>query len=290
MNPYLAINSWVLCGFGGERSVFEAIDDVKRMGLDGLEPTIGDCVPLDANVAQCDEIKAHARQQNVGLRTVATGLPWNLPLSAPEPERRAQAIADMRAYLSIAARLGARKALVIPGVVNAGWDPDCPVVPYRTVWDNATDSIRQLLPTAEALDVTLCLENVWNKFLVGPMEMKAFIDQFASPHVGCYFDIANCRINGYPEHWIDILGPRIQAVHVKNWQGEDCGGGLHGFGEDITEGDVDLHAVIAALEAIGYDGPMTVEMIPFCRLPDMTLPDIDLAERCAVKLRALFGR
>ena len=55
--------------------------------------------------------------------------------------------------------------------------------------------------------VTLALENVWNKFLLGPVEFKTFIDQFSRPYVGCYFDVGNVVINGYPEHWIEILGP-----------------------------------------------------------------------------------
>jgi hexulose-6-phosphate isomerase len=179
--------------------------------------------------------------------------------------------------------------LLVPGAVDVGWDPSVPVVPYQQVWDTSTRSLRELIPLAEDCGVVLALENVWSKFLVGPMEMKAFVDQFDSPHLRAYFDVGNVLINGYPEHWIEILGDRIAAVQVKNFSRQDAGGVLHGFGDDLLEGDVDWEAVKAALAAIGYEGPVTAEMLPFCRLPDMVLPDMDLARDTAVKMKQIFG-
>ena len=86
-----------------------------------------------------------------------------------------------------------------------------------------------------------------------------------------------------------ILGDRIAAVQVKNFTLQDAGGVLHGFGDDLLEGDADWDAVKAALAAIGYEGPVTAEMLPFCRLPDMVLPDMDLARDTAVKMKQIFG-
>jgi hexulose-6-phosphate isomerase len=177
---------------------------------------------------------------------------------------------------------------VIPGAVDVGWDPSFPVTPYQQVWDNATESLRELLPFAAERGVTMALENVWNKFLLGPVEFKMFIDQFASPYVGSYFDVGNVVITGYPEHWIEILGRRIAAVHVKNFQRSDAAGVLHGFGDDLLQGDVNFSAVKAALEKIGYPGPITAEMLPFSRLPDMVLPDLDLARDTAAKMKKVF--
>ena len=136
--------------------------------------------------------------------------------------------------------MGAKVALVVPGAVAVPWDPSKPVVPYKTAWKHAAASIRELLPEARRLGVKLGLENVWNWFLADPMAMKLFVDQFRSSQVGVYFDVGNCLINGYPEHWIEILGRRIVAVHVKNFSRGDCGGGLHGFGDDLLVGDVRL--------------------------------------------------
>jgi hexulose-6-phosphate isomerase len=288
MSYYKAMNSWILSGFGGERNAFEAIDDVKKFGLDGVELTIGDCVSLEATKDDCEKIKAYAEENGVGIRSVACGYFWGNGLGTPDQGKRKEAVEVAKKYLEIASWLGAESALFIPGVVKAEWDETCPVVPYNVVWENSTASIKELVPVAEGLGVNICLENVWNKFLVGPMEMKMFIDQFGSNRVGSYFDIGNCLINGYPEHWIQILGKRIKAVHFKNFKGEDFAGGLHGFGEDLTDGDVNFQAVINELDKMNYNGPVTVEMIPFSRLPDLVLPDLDLAKVTAEKFIGLF--
>jgi hexulose-6-phosphate isomerase len=135
----------------------------------------------------------------------------------------------------------------------------------------------------------LCIENVWNKFLYSPLELRLFLDELGSPWVGAYFDIANCVVFGYPEHWIEILSDRIRAVHVKNFTRRDAGGVLHGFGEDIKTGDVDWTAVKAALAEVKYDGPLTLEMVPFSRLPNLGLPDLALARRSAKAMREIFA-
>jgi sugar phosphate isomerase/epimerase len=95
-----------------------------------------------------------------------------------------------------------------------------------------------------------------------------------------YFDVGNCLLYAPAEDYIDLLGKeRIKAVHIKNWSAGDCGGGLHGFGESLFTGELDYARLFAAFEKAGYDGPFTVEMIPFCRLPDLVLPDRALAEK-----------
>jgi len=118
--------------------------------------------------------------------------------------------------------------------------------------------------------------------------MCEFVDPFKSRRVGAYFDVGNCIINGYPEHWIEILGKRIAAVHFKNFTRSDCGGVLHGFGDDLLKGDVNWKAVVAALRKVGFSGPVTAEMIPFSRLPDLVLPDMKLSRDTARKMRTIL--
>ncbi len=287
MSFYKAINSWVLAGFGGERGPYEVIDDAKKFGLDGVELTIGDCVPVEIGAEECTKIKNYADEKGIGLRSVATGFYWGCSLGAEDEEERKNALEFSKKYLQIAAWLGAGSALVVPGAVHVAWDPSRPVVPFMTCWNQATRSIKELLPVAEKLNVNICFENVWNKFLYSPIEMKQFIDQFESDKVGSYFDVGNCLLNGFPQDWIEILGKRIKAVHVKNWKSDDCGGGLHGFGDDLLEGEVEFDKVFAALKKIDYTGPVTIEMIPFCRLPDLVLPDLALAGDSSQKLLEL---
>ncbi len=287
MKYYKAINYWVLGGFAGEKSAFAAIDDAKSMGLDGIELTFDGCIKTDITEQECRKIADYAKTQKIGLRSMATGTYWGLSLGSPDAAERGKAIEFTKKYLQAANWLGAESILVVPGAVQVAWDPSRPVVPYQEVWDNSTESLKQLLPLAEKLKVNICIENVWNKFLLSPVEMKCYIDQFKSDFIGSYFDVGNVMLTGFPEHWIAILGKRIKAVHFKNFRGQDCAGGLHGFGDDLTDGEVNFKQVIAELDKVGFKGPITAEMIPFCRLPDLVLPDMELAKNTARKLKEI---
>ncbi len=290
MNNLLQITYWTVGGFEGRKPIRQALEDAKACGYAGLELAFGAGV-LDADTTReaCRQMREEAERLQMSIATMASGNYWGCPLSASDPARRKAAVEFTRKYIQAADWLAVKTILVIPGAVDVAWDPSVPVTPYQQVWDNATASLKELLPFAADHGVTLALENVWNKFLLGPVEFRSFVDQFSSPFIGCYFDVGNVVINGYPEHWIEILGPRIAAVHVKNFKRDDCGGVLHGFGDDLLAGDVNFPAVKAALAKIGYTGPITAEMLPFSRLPNMVLPDLELARDTAVKLKQVLG-
>ncbi len=289
MSYYKAINYWVLGGFEGEKSAFEAIDDAAGMGLDGIELTFGDCLKEDISETECRKIADYARENRIGLETMAAGFYWGCSLASDNPEEREKAVEFTLKYIQVASWLGVKKILVIPGAVDVAWDDSRPVVSYANVWRNSVDSLKHVLSAAEDSNVTICLENVWNKFLLSPMEFNYYLDQFESDFIGVYFDVGNAMLNGYAEHWIEILKDRIKAIHFKNFKRDDCGGTLHGFGDNLLEGDVNYPAVLEALEKINYSGPITAEMIPFSRLPDLILPDMKLTEKTAKSLISLLS-
>lgn len=284
---YKALNYWVFGGFDGQKTPYEFIDWAAAQGLDGVELTIGDCLKDDITKEECEKIAAYAKSKNIGLRSLASGSGWGCGLGTGDEKERAAAIENVKRYLTIASWIGAESVLVVPGATRVAWDPSHPVWSYKTVWETATESIRALIPTAEALKVNLALENVWNRFLISPMEWKLFLDQFDSDYVGIYFDTGNCCLTGRPQDFPELLGNRIKAVHVKNFEENDAGGGLHGFGDDLSVGVVDFKALFAEFDKIGYKGPFTAEMIPFSRLPDMVLPDQALAEKTVKILKSL---
>ena len=138
------------------------------------------------------------------------------------------------------------------------------MVAYDRAYDYALEAISQLAADAKDAGVAIGVENVWNKFLLSPLEMRDFIDKTGSPYVGAYFDVGNVVFSGYPEHWIRILGKRIRKIHFKDFRRMTAG--LTGF-VDLLAGDVDFPKVMEALEEAGYDGYCNAEMGAYAHYP-----------------------
>jgi hexulose-6-phosphate isomerase len=190
---------------------------------------------------------------------VASGLYWSYWLNSQDAAERQKAMDIVKKQLETASILGCQSILVIPGTVNAEFAAPGRVIDYETTYNTSLESLMQVKQYAEEYKVEIALENVWNKFLLSPLEMRSFIDAVGSPWVGAYFDTGNVVFAGYPEQWIKILGKRIFKVHFKDYRRNP--GGLNAF-VDLLAGDVDWKAVRAAFEAVGYEGWAAGEMIP----------------------------
>lgn len=257
-----SINYWSFPGgLEGTLDVYEAMRLAKEHGFEGIELGIGDSGALHTGTGEeeCVRIRARAQELGLSMASVASGLYWDRALGDCDPAKRAQAKDDLEKMIRIAHWLGAKTLLTIPGAVEVFFLPDRPIYPYSDVLRYATEGLRAVLPTAEKYQVRLGIENVWNKFLLSPGEMAWFIDQFESPWIGAYVDVANLLLYGYPDQWIRFLGKRVVGIHFKDYR--KSVGTVDGF-VDLLEGDIDWPELMKAIEEVGYDGPIPAEMIP----------------------------
>jgi len=251
-------------GLEAKKPITEAMQQAKNLEFDAIELCIADKGVLthDTTQAQCEDIVANAQKIGIEIASVASGESWTCSPTAGDADVRAKIIDFTRKALQVTKWLGTDAYLFVPGAVDVFFLPDAEVIPYDICYQRANDAVKQILPTAEKTGVTICIENVWNKFLLSPLEMKGFIDSFNSKRVGAYFDVGNVLLTGYPDQWISILGKRIKRVHIKDFK--TSVGTVEGF-VDLLEGDVDFNAVKKALARIGYDGYVTAEMLPFIK-------------------------
>lgn len=252
------INIW---SFREGTTVAEAIRLAKDAGFDGIELALNETgeLSLESTEKELSGIRQQLVDAGLEIAGFATGLYWSYSMTSEDASVRAKAIDICKRQIESAAALGADAILVIPGAVGVDFIPDSEVVDYDKAYDRALEAISRLAPEAERAGVAIGIENVWNKFLLSPLEMRGFIDAVGSPAVGSYLDVGNTVHNGYPDQWIRILGQRIKKVHFKDYRRQ--AGGLHGF-VDLLAGDVDFPAVVKALGEVGYDGYVTAEMIP----------------------------
>lgn len=244
------------------QSLKESFALAADAGFEGVEVALDEGageIRLDSTEKELLDVKRQASDCGIELYSVASGLYWSYFLNDEDEAVRTKAQDIVKKQLETAAILGCDSILVIPGCVNAEFAAPGKVMDYETCYNRSLESIMKVKQYAEEYKVNIGLENVWNKFLLSPMEMRDFIDKVGSEYVGSYLDIGNTLANGYPEHWISTLGKRIKKVHFKDYRVE--AGGLHGF-VDLLAGDVNYPAVMEALEKAGYDGWVTAEMIP----------------------------
>jgi Sugar phosphate isomerases/epimerases len=252
------INIW---SFPAGMSVEDSIVLAKDAGFDGIELSLNETgsLSLESTTEEVRSIRVFADDIGIELSSLASGLYWDYPPTSENEQVSSKAFDIAKKQLESAAALGVDTILIVPGAVGVDFIPNAPVVPYDRAYDNALAFFTKLAKEAEAVKVSVGIENVWNKFLLSPLEMRGFIDAVGSEYVGSYFDVGNVVYSGYPEHWISILNKRIKKVHFKDYRRQ--AGGLHGF-VDLLAGDVDYPEVIRALEAIGYNDYVTAEMIP----------------------------
>jgi L-ribulose-5-phosphate 3-epimerase len=256
-----SLNYWsVPGGLEGTLDPFEFLKIAKDHGFEAVEIAIGgeafDCF---AEEHICRELKEEADKLGIKIPTTASGCYWGRNLADGDYDQREGALEDLKKMLWISSWLGARTHLTIPGAVDVFFMPDRPRLDYKHVLEFATEGIRRALSTAETARVRMGIENVWNKFLLSPAEMATFVDQFQSPWVGAYVDVANLIPFGYAEDWLRYLGDRVVGIHFKDFR--RAVGTAEGF-VDLLEGDVNWPEVMAAIGEIGYEGPVTAEMIP----------------------------
>jgi hexulose-6-phosphate isomerase len=229
---------WETVGVKG--SILEKMKAIKEASFDGVE------------------MMSHMDQDEVLRARDATGLiipsvcgrdHWSKPLSDPDPKVREVGLESLKQTLRDGKRYGATSILLVPAVVKKN-------VSYADAYTRSQAEIRKALPLAEELGVKIATENVWNQFLLSPLEAARYIDEFNSPAIGWHFDVGNVITYGWPEQWIRILGKRIQKLHIKEFSRKkrDKEGLGRGFDVPLGEGDNDWPAIMKALDEIGYQG------------------------------------
>ncbi|MDB6130175.1 MAG: Xylose isomerase domain protein barrel [Verrucomicrobiales bacterium] len=225
---------------GVGKGVEEKFAAAKEAGFEGVEPMSH----LDQQ-----EVLESAKKHGLVLPSVCCSTHWAKPVSDISPVVRADGVEGLKQALRDAKAYGSTSVLFVPAVVSKQ-------VSYGDAYTRSQAEIRKAIPLAEELGVKIAIENVWNKFLLSPLEAARYVDEFKSEAVGWHFDIGNVIKDGWPEQWIHILGKRIQKLHIKEFSRAkmDKSGPYAGFQIDFLEGDNDWPAVMKALDAIGYQG------------------------------------
>lgn len=223
-------------------SILDKFKLLKDLGFDGVELETPNSLPMK-------EVLEARDKTGLLIPGVVCGATWRSQLSHADPAVRAKGVELVKQSLNACKQYGGTTVLVIPGVVGAETS-------YGDAYKRSQEEVKKLLSEAEKTGVKIAFENVWNNFLLSPVECARFVDEINHPMVGWYFDVGNVVRYGWPEHWIEALGKRILKLDIKEYsrkkQFEE--GTWKGFDVELLEGDCNWPAVNAALNKIGYSG------------------------------------
>ncbi len=234
---------------------FEAVE--LNISMDGIGLT------MNTSMEEAKQIREMADHYGLQLQSISTNLLWKYPLSHQDDKVREQGRKVVEKQIELASFIGADTVLVVPGLVNEETS-------YLDCYNRSQEELRKVLPLAEKQNVHIGIENVWNKFLLSPLEMARYIDEFHSDYMGAYYDVGNILQFGYPEQWIEILGDRIRKIHVKDFKQNV--GNITGF-VPLLAGDVNWKKVFQALKQIGYKDTITAEIPAYAYGPQYLAED-----------------
>jgi L-ribulose-5-phosphate 3-epimerase len=211
--------------------------------------------PTTPNPSHAEEIKAAAEKAGLKIHGVMNMDHWKYPFSSSDPAVVQKSLEGAKISIQNAHLWGADTVLLVPAVVNAETS-------YADAYARSQAAIRTLLPLAEELRIILAIEEVWNKFLLSPLEFARYVDEFKSPWIRAYFDVGNVVLYGYPQDWIRVLGKRIVKLHIKDFsfRRDPVSKKLVASWVNLRDGDIDWKAIYQALADIGYQGTATVEL------------------------------
>lgn len=231
----------VMIGMVGEgETILDKLMIVRDSGFAGIE--------LDSpNPLKPDDVLAAAEKTGMKIHGLVNSVHWSRPLNSPDAAVRGECIAALRTNIADAWRYGATSILFVPAVVRGG-------MPYDEAWRVSQQELAAVLPEAAEAGVKISIENVWNNFLLSPLEAARYVDEMASPAGAFHFDIGNVVNFGWPEQWIRVLGARIERIHIKDFSRtkRDEQGLWKGFDVELGEGDAGWKDTMRALDEIGY--------------------------------------
>jgi hexulose-6-phosphate isomerase len=265
-----SINLWAF-PYPQSMSLEQCLRLAKDAGFDGVELNYdleSDLSPKHGT-DHYRGIRRTAEKIGIEISGVCSFLFWPYPLTSNDPAKRSRGLELAGRIAECAHDLGTENVLVVPGAVCIPWRTDHEPVPNDVCLARAREAVGKLVPSAEKLGVRLNIENIFfNGFLMTPQEMADFVDGFQSEHVRVHFDTGNIMQYQFPEHWIRLLGRRIQNVHLKEFTKKGTDHSLEAF-RPLLDGTTNWPAVMEAFDAIGYAGWLTFEYFhPYLHHPE----------------------
>lgn len=256
---------------------------LKKAGYDGVELWLGDRPWFKMSASDSDLRQLRRQIQDAGLQVsdVANSLDWEENVSSRDPRNREAAFRHIERQIEAAQIFDCDAILIVAGLVTSE-------APYNEVYHRCLDSLGKLAIPAAKAKVKIGVENCCSeqKFLLSPREFSTFLSDVDSPWIGIHLDVGNIHDTGFAEQWIEILGPKITRIHVKDVLKHRGRCGDQSVYTNIFLGDNNWPAIRHAMTKVGYNGWLIAEMEAKYRFA----PDQQIYDTSAAMSRLISGK
>jgi sugar phosphate isomerase/epimerase len=191
--------------------------------------------------------------RDLGLSVACMAASFQMPsgaaLDSADEAARRQAVAHLKQGIDHGAALGARAAYVVPGNDGAA-----------AVLDRYSQSLQTAADYAAEAGLKLCIEHFPGRALPTVAATLDFLAGLNHPNLYLLLDIGHLQMSGEaPAATIKAAGDRLGYVHLDD---NDGIGDLHWSLLDGVLTEASLRQTFAALDEIGYEGPLSLELSP----------------------------
>ena len=195
---------------------------------------------------------------------------WVHPLSIASPDEaaRAQAVRETRAALELARRVPVAVLVVHPGLQDSLLS-----LAVRNSRDAVLRSVGEIAALASSLGVRVALEVIPNAMATADALVE-LLDDLDIPEAGICLDFGHAHMQGDVVEAIEAVSGVLVATHVHDNRGTRD--------EHLApfDGTIDWAGALIALQKIGYDGTMMLELAG----ADPAAPALERARRAAARL------
>jgi sugar phosphate isomerase/epimerase len=246
----LGVCSWSL----QVKSIAELKGLLQELGVNIVQIACGD--PVHASWDEGEGMPAAAHASGIIMTGAMLGFPgedYTTPLSIKasggfgDPALRPERIKRLKWALDRTIALGLSDLSLHAGFIPATGDPGRP---------GMLETLAQAGDLAAAKGIMLAFETGQETADL----LRFTLDELKSPSLKVNFDPANMLLYdmGDPIRAVEILGPDIRSVHVKDARRPKVTGA---WGEEVPlgEGEVDIKQFVRALKRNGYTGSLIIE-------------------------------
>ena len=237
----------------------EAIERISRLGFDGVEILADAPHILPNKIKDCeiDALKSVIESYSLAISNINANTAEGLEsIISQDSTNRRKRIDYIKRCIYIANKLCSKN-------ISISVEQKSSTCSYSETYDILLASLKEILTSAEQYNIKIGIEYEPGFYIDNADKLLRIIADISHPLLGANLDIGHSAVAGDDIGLtIEQLGNKIWNIHL-----EDIKRGVHNH-LIPGEGDINFRSLKTALDRVGYNSFITLELYPYKNNPD----------------------